>query len=110
MKQITNDSMAVEFCISAAQARLSAKSATTYRYVSVEYGRTCYGATAPVTRDNDLVGNKGCTLAWMGNSTESCGGRAMYNLYVSTDVSTSSASSPISTTGTGTVPLATFTG
>ena len=96
-----NDSMSVELCIAAAQSRLSAKPATTYRYVGVEYGRECFGATAPVASQTSLVGNKACPMSCAGNKTESCGGANMYNYYITTDVAASSGSSsiPVSTTG-----------
>ena len=101
MKLISaNDSMSVEFCIDQAQSRLSATPATTYRYIGVEYGRECYGATAAVTSQTSLVGNKACTLACKANSTETCGGRGMYNYYITTAVTTSSSSIAVSTTGT----------
>ncbi|MCJ1271861.1 hypothetical protein MMC22_011766 [Lobaria immixta] len=96
-----NDSMSVELCIAAAQSRLSAKPATTYRYIGVEYGRECFGATAPVTSQTSLVGNKACPMSCAGNKTETCGGANMYNYYISTDVTASSTVSiPLSTTGT----------
>lgn len=95
-----NDSMSVEFCIAAAQLRLSAKPATTYRYIGVEYARECYGATAPVPSQTSLVGNKACPTLCAGNKTETCGGANMYNYYITSDVSTTSSSIPVSTTGT----------
>ena len=95
-----NDSMSVEFCIARARDRLAAKPATTYRYLGVEYGRECFGATAPVPSQTSLVGNMACSLACSGAPTEKCGGRAMYNFYVSTDVAAASTSLPVSTTGT----------
>ena len=95
-----NDSMSVEFCIAAALSRLSAKPATTYRYIGVEYGRESFGATAPVTGQTSLVSNKVCAMPYAGNNSESCGGGNMYNYYITTDVTTSrSASIPVSTTG-----------
>ena len=95
-----NDSMSVEFCIAAARSQLSAKPATTYRYIGVEYGRECWGATAPVTSQTSLIGNNACPMPCAGNNTESCGGGMMYNYYITTDVTTSrSASIPVSTTG-----------
>lgn len=101
MKLLTaNDLMSVEFCISAAQARLSATPATTYNYVGVEYGRECYGATAAVPAQTSLVGNKACTKACKGNSAESCGGRAMYNYYITSAITTAPSNIPVSTTGT----------
>ncbi|KAH0556915.1 hypothetical protein GP486_005298 [Trichoglossum hirsutum] len=100
-KIAANDSMSIEFCISAAKAKLPA---TTYRYIGVEYGRECYGATAPVSSQTVLVGNKACTIPCMGNTTQSCGGRNMYNFYVSTAVTaTFSGTTPPPTSTTGTV-------
>lgn len=101
-KLAANDSMSVEFCIAEARARLSAKPATTYRYIGVEYGRECYGATAPVVSQTSLIGNKACTVACKGNTTESCGGSTQYNFYISTAVS-GSISSSIATSTTGTI-------
>lgn len=93
-----NDSMSVEFCIAAAQSRLSAKPATTYRYIGLEYGRECYGATAPVPSQTSLVGNKACPMSCAGNKSETCGGGNMYNYYITTLVTTSSRTSiPVST-------------
>lgn len=101
MKLVTaDDSMSLEFCVSAAKARLAAVPATTYRFVGLEYGRECYGATADVANQTSLVGDKACPLTCLGNSTQSCGGRGMYNYYITTAVTRSSSSIPVSTTGT----------
>ncbi|KAH0537068.1 hypothetical protein FGG08_006109 [Glutinoglossum americanum] len=102
-KIIANDSMSIEFCISAAKAKLPA---TTYRYIGVEYGRECYGATAPVVSQTSLIGNKACTMACMGDNKQSCGGRNMYNFYVSA-TTTFSGTTPLPTSTTGTVPTTT---
>jgi iron transport multicopper oxidase len=100
MKNIvrTND-MTPEYCISAAEARLTAVPATTYHYVGVEYGRECYGATAAPSAPTSLVGRKACTMTCKGNerhsAVEICGGRMQYNLYAS--VTRSVFSGPVPT-------------
>lgn len=75
-------------CIAAARSRLAASPATTYRYVGVEYGRECYGATvAPAPIPTSLVGKKACTMTCKGNvpgaAVETCGGQMQFNLYAS---------------------------
>ncbi|KAF3924542.1 hypothetical protein ABW21_db0206237 [Orbilia brochopaga] len=72
-----NNSMNVESCLSLA----SSKSAN---YAGLEYGRECW--TASVTTFPNLMTTSGkgaCTIACMGNTTQSCGGRNMLNLYYS---------------------------
>ena len=94
-----NDSMSVEMCISSAKARLTAKPATTYSYVGVEYGRECWGATSAITSQTSMVGGSACTMKCAGASSQSCGGRAMYNYYATTAVTASTLPSSTSTTG-----------
>ena len=94
-----NNSMSVEMCISSAKARLTAKPATTYSYVGVEYGRECWGATSAVTSQTSMVGGAACTMKCAGASSQSCGGRAMYNYYATTAVTASTLPSSTSTTG-----------
>ena len=104
---LANDSMVPDLCISAAQARLTATPATTYKYLGLEYGRECYGATAPVTSQTSLVGNQACTMTCMGNTIgakDKCGGPNMYDYYETTaltgGLATQTSGIPVSTTGT----------
>ena len=101
MKKIdSNSSMSVERCISSAKDRLTATPATTYKYVGVEYGVECWGATTAVTSQTSMVGSGACTLKCGGDSSEKCGGRGMYNYYATTAaVTASTVASPTRTTG-----------
>ncbi len=75
-------------CISAASARKTAIPATTYKYVGLEHGKNCYGATAaPYPIPTNLVGKNACTSTCRGNvvggPVEMCGGWRQYDLYAS---------------------------
>ncbi|RDW79993.1 hypothetical protein BP6252_04631 [Coleophoma cylindrospora] len=84
-KLFSNDSMTPELCISSALARLSAKPATTYAYVGVEYGRECYaGIVAPTPEPASLTGIRACTIPCKGDAVKKCGGANQYNLYAAT--------------------------
>ena len=100
MKMIDgNSSMSVERCISSAKDRLTATPATTYKYVGVEYGVECWGATTAVTSQTSMVGSEACTIKCGGDGSEQCGGRGMYNYYATTAVTASTVASPTRTTG-----------
>lgn len=78
--------------MSDAAAFLTAATPTTYRYVGLEDGKTCYGATAqPTPTMTSLTGTKACTKTCAGTPSETCGGRLMYDLYASTSVVFSNA-------------------
>ncbi|EPE25666.1 hypothetical protein GLAREA_01578 [Glarea lozoyensis ATCC 20868] len=90
-KLFSNDSMTPSLCISSAIARLSAVPAATYAYVGLEYGRECYAHTArPRPEPTALKGPKACTIKCKGDSSQSCGGRNMLNVWMLGGVSETS--------------------
>jgi hypothetical protein len=64
-----SEMMNPELCISAAPARKTATPATTYHYVGLEYGRSCYAATAaPSPIPTSLIGATACSNTCLGNT------------------------------------------
>lgn len=95
------NNMSPELCISAAQAKLTANPPVTYRVLGLEYGRECWGATTALTSQTSLVGNFACPSTCAGDKSKSCGGRKMFNYYVTTSgLGSSTASVAVRTTGT----------
>ncbi|KAF3186680.1 hypothetical protein TWF788_002907 [Orbilia oligospora] len=69
--------MNVEVCLQVAKAK-------NYNYAGLEYGRECWAASLTTTPlITTTSGTGACTIKCMGNTTQSCGGRNMLNLYYS---------------------------
>lgn len=75
--------MTPDLCISIAKDAASNPTPTIYHYVGLEYGRECYGNTIAPASPTSLVGNQACAIPCMGNTSEICGARLMYNMWAS---------------------------
>ncbi|KAL9608093.1 MAG: hypothetical protein Q9167_007055, partial [Letrouitia subvulpina] len=98
----SSSDMTVELCISLAHARVSASPPTTYLVLGLEYGKECWAGTSAVQSQTSLVGNQACDLNCAGDKNERCGGRGMYNYYVTTE-GLGSTSAPVVVRTSGTV-------
>ncbi|KAL9597007.1 MAG: hypothetical protein Q9219_005433 [cf. Caloplaca sp. 3 TL-2023] len=100
---LSSDTMSPDLCISAlSSANAKNNPGTTYNVFGLEYGRECWAATALVTSQTSLVGDRACNLKCAGDKGVSCGGRGMYNYYVATAFETTlrQTSLPVRTSGT----------
>lgn len=75
--------MTPDLCISIAKEAASGPTPTVYHYIGLEYGRECYSNTIAPASPTSLVGKQACTIPCLGNTSEVCGGRLMYDLWAS---------------------------
>ncbi|KAL8708353.1 MAG: hypothetical protein Q9220_006733 [cf. Caloplaca sp. 1 TL-2023] len=84
---LSSVSMSPDLCISALSSANNQRSAAgqpLYEVFGLEYGRECWAAATLVQSQTSLVGDRACDLTCPGDGGVRCGGRGMYDYYVST--------------------------